>query len=133
MGGLVCLATGYALDLSSVTPIIKRISTSSFVLVSAGWVALILAGLYWITDVRGWTKHSWILKVVGMNAIFIYLFFEIVGSRWFNDYVAAVTDGLMTMAHFPTILMNFITCFTIFGLEWGLCYFLYKKKIFFRL
>src|SRR5690606_886698 len=42
-GGIACLAFGYALDWTAVTPIIKRISTSSFVLVSGGYVLLIIA------------------------------------------------------------------------------------------
>ena len=56
-----------------------------------------------------------------MNSIFIYLFFEIVGDRWFNGYVSAITG--------PGILTSLV----IFACEWGLCYFLYKKKIFFKL
>ena len=38
LGGLICLIAGYALDLSNITPIIKRIATSSFTLVSLGYV-----------------------------------------------------------------------------------------------
>ncbi|MGN6438438.1 MAG: acyltransferase family protein [Agriterribacter sp.] len=129
----VCLVVGFGLDWLHITPIIKRIATTSFTLASLGWCLLGLAFCYWWIDIKDHRKYLFFFTVVGMNSIFIYLFFEIVGSRWFNDYVAAVTNGLMTMAHFPPILMDFITCFTIFGLEWGLCYFLYKKKIFFRL
>ena len=68
-----------------------------------------------------------------MNSIFIYLFFEIVGARWFNDYVAAITNGLMDMGHFPDTVKLILTSLFIFALEWGICYFLYTKKIFFRL
>jgi hypothetical protein len=68
-----------------------------------------------------------------MNPIFIYLFFEIVGNRWFNEYVGAITNGLMEMIFVPEHLMLIITSLVIFALEWGLCYFLYSKRIFFRL
>jgi len=74
-----------------------------------------------------------VFTIVGMNSIFIYLFFEIVGHRWFNEYVGAVTNGLMKMIAIPETLMYIITSLCIFALEWGMCYFLYKKKIFFRL
>ncbi|MFT3947986.1 MAG: DUF5009 domain-containing protein [Agriterribacter sp.] len=131
--GVICLVVGFGLDWLHITPIIKRIATTSFTLASLGWCLLALAFCYWWIDVRNHRKYLFFFTVVGMNSIFIYLFFEIVGNRWFNDYVAAVTNGLMSMAHFPPLLMNLITCFTIFGLEWALCYFLYKKKIFFRL
>jgi hypothetical protein len=67
-----------------------------------------------------------------MNSLFIYLFFEIVGHRWFNGYVSAVTNGLMAMAGTPEPAMFILTSLIIFGLEWGICYYLYRKKIFFR-
>jgi len=68
-----------------------------------------------------------------MNSVFIYLFFEIVGSRWFNNYVFAITGGLMKLIHIPELTSTIISSLCIFALEWGLCYFLYKKKIFFKL
>lgn len=127
------LLAGYALDWLHITPIIKRIATTSFTMASLGWCLLALAVCYWWIDIKDHRKYLFFFTVVGMNSIFIYLFFEIVGERWFNGYVGAVTNGLMTMADFPELLMKLITCFVIFGLEWWLCYFLYKKKIFFRL
>jgi predicted acyltransferase len=117
----------------TITPIIKRIATSSFVLASGGWALLTLAVCYWWIDVRDHKKYVLFFVVVGMNSIFIYLFFEIVGSRWFNDYVGAITNGLMGMAGFPLMAMMIITSLIIFMLEWFLCWFLYKKRIFFRL
>jgi predicted acyltransferase len=131
--GAVCLAVGFGLDWLHITPIIKRIATSSFTLASLGWCLLALAACYWWIDIRSHRKYLLLFTVIGMNSIFIYLFFEIVGKRWFNEYAGAITNGLMSMAHFPQLLMDIITCFTIFALEWGLCYFLYKKKIFFKL
>ena len=74
LAGICGLIIGYGLDIASITPIIKRISTSSFVLASGGWVLLFLALLYWITDVKKINRYAWLFVVVGMNAIFIYLF-----------------------------------------------------------
>jgi predicted acyltransferase len=130
--GIICLVAGYAMDWT-VTPIIKRIATSSFTIASGGWCLLGLALCYWWIDVTDHKKYVSFFTIVGMNSIFIYLFFEIVGGRWFNNYIGAITNGLMSMANFPTGLMAVITSLTIFGLEWGLCYFLYKKRVFFKL
>jgi predicted acyltransferase len=130
--GICCLVLGHSLDLAGITPIIKKIATSSFVLVSGGWCFLTLAFLYWWIDVLDHKKYLQFFLILGMNSIFIYLFFEIVGSRWFNGYVFAVTGGLMDMAAFPESLRDIISSLCIFALEWGLCYFLYKKRIFFR-
>jgi predicted acyltransferase len=132
IAGLASLVAGLALDFAGITPIIKRIATTSFTLASLGWCLFALALCFWWIDVK---KHQNGLKfftIVGMNSIFIYLFFEIVGSRWFNGYVAAITNGLMSFINMPETPMQIITCLCIFTLEWLLCYFLYKKKIFFR-
>lgn len=133
---LICaclaLVTGFGLDWLHITPIIKRIATSSFTLASLGWCLVGLSFCYWWIDLQNHKKYLKFFLVLGMNSLFIYLFFEIVGSRWFNGYVAAVTNGLMGIAHVPDMLSAIITSLCIFILEWGLCYFLYKKKIFFK-
>jgi predicted acyltransferase len=130
--GLVTLVAGYGLDFAGVTPIIKRIATTSFTLASLGWCLLGLAFVYWWIDMLGHRKYLKLFTIVGMNSLFIYIFFEIVGNRWFNGYVGTVTNGLMKIVHMPEGLMMIITSLSIFALEWGMCYFLYKKKIFFR-
>lgn len=131
--GLICILVGYRLDLNGITPIIKRIATSSFTLASLGYCLLALALCYWWIDIKDHRKYLKFFTIVGMNSIFIYLFFEIVGHRWFNGYLAAITNGLMDMISTPETLRNIITSLCIFTMEWLLCYFLYKKKIFFKL
>jgi len=119
--GVIALIAGFGADLSNLSPIIKRISTAGFVLASAGWVLIILAALYWWIDVKQHPRYTWIAVVVGMNAIFIYLFFETVGAQWFNGVVAIFVPTQL-LAALVTLL-----------LEWYLCYWLYKKQIFFKL
>ncbi len=128
----IAFALGFALNGFGITPIIKRIATSSFILASLGWCLVGLAIFYWWVDVRQHTKGWLLFMVLGMNSLFIYLFFEIVGSRWFNDYVTALTGGLMSMANFPEMLSAIISSLCIFALEWGLCYYMFKKKIFLK-
>src|ERR1700761_3101083 len=103
---VISLALGYTLDLAGITPIIKKIATSSFTLVSLGYALLVLTVCYWWIDVRDHRRNLEFFTIVGMNSIFIYLFFEIVGDRWFTAYVGAITNGLMQMAHFPEMLMG---------------------------
>lgn len=132
-GGILLLVLGYGLDAAGITPIIKRIATSSFTLASGGWCLLALALCYWWIDIRNHRKHLEFFTIVGMNSIFIYLFFEIVGARWFNEYVSAITNGLMQIVHVPEAPRQIMTSLCIFSLEWFLCYWLYKRKIFFKL
>ena len=129
----ITLIVGYGLDILNVTPIIKRISTSSFVVVSAGWVILMMAFLYWLTDIKGFKKYVWIFFVVGTNAIFIYLFFETVGLQWLNNTVAIFVNGFTDLFAAPDKLQAVINALVTLCLEWCLCYWLFKKKIFFKL
>ncbi len=132
IAGVVILAMGYTLDLT-ITPIIKRIATTSFTLASGGYCLLGLALCYWWIDVKSHRHHLEFFTIVGMNSIFIYLFFEIVGGRWFNDYISAITNGLLGIIMVPHQLALILGSLTIFGLEWRMCWFLYRKGIFFRL
>lgn len=132
ISGILCLIIGFTMDYTF-TPIIKRIATTSFTIASGGWCLLALAISYWWIDLKNHRQHLQFFTIVGMNSIFIYLFFEIVGARWFYGYVSAITDGLMSMVHIPLAWMSVITSLCLFSLDWGLCYFLFKKRIFFKL
>jgi predicted acyltransferase len=121
IAALVLLGAGYAADLAGLSPIIKRICTGSFVLVSGGWVLLFMAFLYWLIDSRQINRYAWVFTVVGMNAIFIYLFFETVGHQWLNGVVAIFIQ--------QPLLSSLVTLLIL----WYICYFLAKKKIFFKL
>lgn len=128
-----CLLIGYGLDWAGITPIIKRISTSSFVFASGGWVLLMMAFLYWLTDVKGINKYAWIFVVVGMNPIFIYLFFETVGVQWLNGTTGIFVKGFTGLLGFTETWQALLTAFVALFIEWYICYWLYTKKIFFKL
>lgn len=129
----LCLAAGLALDAAGITPIIKRIATSSFVLASLGWCLAGLAACYWWIDIRQHRNHLQFFTIVGMNSLFIYLFIEIVGNRWFTEYISAISNGVMSWIDTPLELSHILSALCVFSLEWGLCYFLYRKKIFFKI
>jgi predicted acyltransferase len=129
---LIALVLGYGLN-ATITPIIKRIATSSFVLTSGGWCVIGLSLSYWWIDINDHKKHLQLFTIVGMNSLFIYLFIEIVAARWFNGYISAITNGLMTLLNVPASLMMIITSFALFALEWKMCQFLFRKGIFFKI
>jgi predicted acyltransferase len=132
LSGLAGIIIGYGMDFT-ITPIIKRIATSSFVIASGGWCLIGLGLSYWWIDIKDHRKHLQLFTIVGMNSLFIYLFIEIVGSRWFNGYIGAITNGLMSIIHVPTGLMMIVTSLTLFALEWKMCQFLFKKGVFFKI
>jgi len=133
VAGICGLIIGYGLDIASITPIIKRISTSSFVLASGGWVLLFLALLYWIIDIKKINRYAWLFAVVGMNSIFIYLFFEILGYHWFNGFIGIFVKGFTGFLGTPEKIQAVLSALVTLFVECYMCYWLYKKKIFFKL
>ena len=132
ISGLILLMLGFGLDLGHITPIIKRIATSSFVLASGGYCVLFLAICYWWVDIKNHKTRVLFFNLFALNSIFIYLFFEIVGDRWFTGYILTITNGLFGMMYIPTVPAAILGSLVVFILETGLLYFLYRKKIFFK-
>ena len=129
LAGLIGVAAGYALN--PVTPIIKRICTSSFVIVSGGWCLLALGLSYWLIDVLKIQKWSKFFAIVGMNPLFIYLFTETGGARWLHDIVKPFTLGLFNWT--SELGAQIITSLAVWALLWFICYWLYKKRIYIRI
>ncbi len=69
--GLVLIAGGWAW--SPFFPVIKKLWTSSFVLVAGGWSMVLLGGFSWLTDVREWVAWTRPFVWVGSNSIALYL------------------------------------------------------------
>lgn len=131
--GVLALITGIAMDWAGITPILKWIASGSFILVTGGISLIVLAILYLWIDVYKHHRYLLFFTIVGMNSIFIYLFFNFIGSKWMNHFIDTLCSGLLNLIHIPVVIGTIISCLIIFSIEWYLCYFLYKKKIFFKL
>ena len=131
--GAAAVISGYLLNINGFDPIIKRICTASFVLASGGWALLTLAFFYWLVDIMN--SRNWVIffAIVGMNPIFIYLFMETSGKQWMVGFTASfLPDGLIRLGTGEPLAM-FINSLLVLGLAWGLCYWLYRRKIFIRI
>jgi len=133
VAGFVGLVIGYGLDWTHITPIIKRICTSSFVFVSGGWCLVTLALFYWLVDVAGFKKGIVFFTLVGMNPIFIYMFSNTVGGQWLNNFIAIFSGGIMTWMGVTLALVAVINSLCILATEWYLCYWLYKRELFIKI
>jgi predicted acyltransferase len=71
LGGMVALALGQLWGL--VFPINKGLWTSSYVLFTAGAGSVLLAGFYWMIDVRRWRAWARPFVIYGMNAIAVFV------------------------------------------------------------
>jgi len=61
-------------------PINKNMWTSSYAVFMAGLALNVLACLYWIIDVKGWSSWSKPLAIYGMNAITVYVLSELLAE-----------------------------------------------------
>jgi predicted acyltransferase len=129
VAGLVTLAIGYGLD--PITPIIKRISTTSFVFASGGWTFLAFAFSFWLIDMMKVHKGVLFFAVVGMNPLFIYLFAHIGGAELIRKIIHPFTTSIFSWT--GDLGGNLITSsLTILGL-WYICYWMYKRKLFIKI
>jgi predicted acyltransferase len=130
VGGAALLVGGYVWGLQF--PIIKRIWTSSYVLVAGGWSALLLAAFFYVIDVRGIRGWTTPFVWIGSNALTIYLVSNIVD---FNALSARLTGGEIASALNATWpgLGNLVLALVGIALCVGLCGFLYRKRLFLRL
>jgi predicted acyltransferase len=130
-GGLVLVALGWAWGAQF--PVIKKIWTSSYVLVAGGYSAVLLAVFYLVVDM--WKYQKWCQPFVwmGMNSITIYMADNILGgfgklserfvggdiSAWFNHQLIGSGDLLAALVEM--------------ALSFWFVHFLYRRKIFLRL
>jgi len=129
IAGLIGIVIGYALN--PITPIIKRICTSSFVIVSGGWCLIALVFFYWLVDMKKVHKIPKFFAIVGMNPLLIYLFSETGGAKWLNRIVDPFISGFFGwVGEAPS---KIITALVVWFLMWYICYFLYKRKIWIKI
>lgn len=107
LSGLILLALGWAWH--PFFPVIKKIWSSSFVLVAAGWSAILLGSFYFIVDVLGWHRGLAPFLWVGSNPIALYLcsgfgFFRTISERLVTktpppyDWIPAAMTFILMLA-----------------------------------
>ncbi len=130
--GLTGVAAGWVWNFQF--PVIKKIWTSSYVLVAGGYSAVLLGLFYWVVDVcqqRGWCQpFVWI----GMNSITIYLTKNILGG--FGRVAARLAGGDIKSFFDNQVaagLGDLVVAVVGLLLAFWFVRFLYQKKIFLRL
>jgi predicted acyltransferase len=131
LAGISALILGYSLDLLNITPIIKKIATVSFVFASGGYAILVLTLCYWLIDVKKYfIMGSKFFIIVGMNSIFIYMFFEANGAGWLRRLVAPFSNLFFSWG--GEQMVNVITSLGLWTVMWYMCFWLYKNKLFIK-
>ena len=133
-GGAVLVALGYLWGLQF--PVIKRLWTSSYVLVAGGYSAMLMGIFYYIVDVKKWQKWALPFIWIGMNPITLYMTVNIV-DRWAfaNRFVGlksahvSFNPDLPLNERFGIFMLASFFLFFVFTIV----RFMFKRKIFIRI
>ena len=135
VGGLM-LIVGHLWDL--VFPINKALWTSSFVVVTAGWANLILALIYYLTDVKG-IQFGSIFRYAGANAITLYFLSsftsKILGQIRVDDDTSLhgwIFNTVYTHDFMSLQLSSLLYGLSVVGFYLLLAYIMYQRKIFIK-
>ena len=109
-------------------PVIKKIWTSSYVLVAGGYSCIFLGAFYQVIEVWQWRKWCIPFVWIGMNAITVYLAFHLFRIGDLAELVAGgpVKTALGDWGDFALALVEIAIMF-------ALVRFLHRRKIFLRL
>lgn len=127
--GLLGVIIGYSLR--PILPIIERIATGTYVIVSGGWALMAMSVSYWVVDILKFRKIAWFFAIFGMNPFFLYLFAELGGKRIFYNMATPFTSRIFAWG--GEVVINVITITLVAAMFWYMSYFLFKRKIFFKL
>lgn len=119
-------------------PVNENLWTSSFVLVTSGFAALLFGAFYFIVDIRGKVRGTKPGIIFGANAITVYFFADVwalplyewkIGGMTLND---RAMNGMVHAGLDPQLAsLLYVLAFLV--VNFIPAWFLYKKKIFIKL
>lgn len=122
--GAAMVAAGWLWGLQ--LPVIKKIWTSSMVLVSSGYCFLLMGLFYYWIDYKGHRKNITWLKVYGMNSIVAYMLANIISFRCIG---ASLFHGFeQYLGNYYPALIAASNALIIYVILW----LLYKRNIFLK-
>ncbi len=133
-GGAVLVVLGYLWGLQF--PVIKRLWTSSYVLVAGGYSAMLMGLFYYIVDVRKWQKWALPFIWIGMNPITIYMTVNIVDLWAFANRFVGLQKARVSFN--PELPLDqrigiFILASVFLFFVFYIVRFMFKRKIFIRI
>ena len=131
--GVLLLGMAWGLE----HPVNKRMWTGSFVLVTAGAAIAVLGAIHHLVDVHGHLRRGWVLRVLGRNAIVVYVVSELagaavrarVGGKALRGWV---TDSLLAPLTGPSIA-SVAFSLGLLAVLWVVCWRLWQRRVFVRI
>ncbi|MBL8290356.1 MAG: DUF1624 domain-containing protein [Bryobacterales bacterium] len=122
--GIAAVALGLAL--SPWVPVIMRLWTPSYGILSAGVACLQFALFFWLIDVKGWSGWTLPLIVIGTNALAAYLLPTIIPiSKHVGVFTAPAAAALGPFG--PVLRAG-----SVLTVHWLILFWLYRRNIFLR-
>lgn len=108
-------------------PINKALWSSTFILVVGAYSLAMFALFYYLIDVKGWRRWATFFEVIGRNPISIYMVQRFVSFWAMSQFFFGGLAGLCSQP-----VGDLILAVGKFGLCWLFLWFLYRKKIYWR-
>jgi len=131
LAGVVGIAAGSLLHVAGICPVVKRIWTPSWTLLSGGICFLTLAAFAWMIEEKGYRKWAFPLVVIGMNSIAAYLI-----AHLLPDFVMSSFDthlGPRAFAFAGEALKPLMQGIAMLLIYWLILFWMYRKKLFLRI
>jgi predicted acyltransferase len=149
--GALCLVVSTAL--APVNPVVKRIWSPGWVVYSTAWTCWLLAFFYGTIDVLGYRRWAFPLVVVGLNSIAMYLMAQLLKGyvrQQLQIHVGTLISWLHTSFRLPLDQAIFgsdplrpavfggpygpiIESTAVLLVLWGICLWMYSRKIFLKI
>jgi predicted acyltransferase len=124
--GVALAAVGWLWHLQF--PVIKKVWTSSYVLVAGGYSCLFLAAFHQVIEVWGWRRWAQPFVWIGMNPITIYLVHNLVDLKKIALRFVGGDLGVC-LGRGADLAVTIV----VMAISFWICRFLYRRKIFLRL
>jgi predicted acyltransferase len=129
--GIAGVVLGWLWNLQ--TPVIKQIWTPSYILVAAGYAALLLAAFHQIIEVWGFQRWAQPFVWIGMNPLTVYLLDEILDFRKVAERLVGGDVRTFLDQHLAKGMGDVAIAVLGLGLAITLCWYLHRKRVFVRL
>lgn len=122
--GISGIALGWLL--SPFIPVVMKMWTTSYGVMTAGWACLMFASFFWFIDVLGHKRWTLPLVIIGMNAVFIYMFMSIIPvGKIVGVFTKPIASNLGPSG-------ELFSSFAVLMAAWLLLFWMYRRRIFIK-
>ncbi len=130
VAGAAGIMLGALIGWLGICPVVKRIWTPTWVLVSGGFCFWLLAAFYTVLDWQGWQRWAFPLLVIGMNSIAAYVLTDVLREPLrdlFKAHIGLATSWLVGAAYQPLL-----SGAVVLAMLWVILLWMYRRKVFLK-